>query len=64
MQQDFLVAPYDAIHVGAAAPTLPQALVDQVSLDLYLVYSVTVLTRVLWVLAEQPRKDVYPCWDI
>ncbi|KAJ9107278.1 hypothetical protein QFC21_000725 [Naganishia friedmannii] len=22
-------APYDAIHVGAAAPTLPQALVDQ-----------------------------------
>ncbi|THH00859.1 hypothetical protein EW026_g1725 [Hermanssonia centrifuga] len=24
-------APYDAIHVGAAAPTLPQALVDQLA---------------------------------
>lgn len=23
------LGPYDAIHVGAAAPTLPQALVDQ-----------------------------------
>jgi protein-L-isoaspartate(D-aspartate) O-methyltransferase len=25
-------APYDAIHVGAAAPTLPQALVDQLAI--------------------------------
>lgn len=24
-------APYNAIHVGAAAPTLPQALVDQLA---------------------------------
>lgn len=26
-----MVAPFDAIHVGAAAPTLPQALVDQLA---------------------------------
>ena len=26
-----LLGPYDAIHVGAAAPTLPAALVDQLA---------------------------------
>jgi len=26
-----LTGPFDAIHVGAAAPTLPQALVDQLA---------------------------------
>ena len=25
------VGPYDAIHVGAAAPTLPQPLIDQLA---------------------------------
>ena len=25
------VGPYDAIHVGAAAPTMPQALIDQLN---------------------------------
>lgn len=27
------LGPYDAIHVGAAAPTLPQALVDQLKVS-------------------------------
>jgi protein-L-isoaspartate(D-aspartate) O-methyltransferase len=26
-----VIGPYDAIHVGAAAPTLPKALVDQLA---------------------------------
>lgn len=26
-----MIAPFDAIHVGAAAPTLPQALIDQLA---------------------------------
>ena len=28
---DIFVGPYDAIHVGAAAPTLPQPLIDQLA---------------------------------
>lgn len=30
------LGPYDAIHVGAAAPTLPQALVDQLKVGVKL----------------------------
>ena len=26
-----IIAPYDAIHVGAAAPTVPQELIDQLA---------------------------------
>ena len=33
-------APYDVIHVGAAAPTLPEALTDQLAPDGILVIPV------------------------
>lgn len=33
------LGPYDAIHVGAAAPTLPQDLVDQLKVSFILFYS-------------------------
>lgn len=28
------LAPYNAIHVGAAAPTIPEALIDQLKVDI------------------------------
>lgn len=35
------MGPYDAIHVGAAAPVLPQALVDQLKVFLFDYFSKT-----------------------
>lgn len=31
LDDEFISAPYDVIHVGAAAPTVPQALIDQLA---------------------------------
>ncbi|KAI6148835.1 protein-L-isoaspartate O-methyltransferase [Pisolithus tinctorius] len=41
-------APYDAIHVGAAAPTLPQALIDQLKAPGKMFIPVGVYSQSIW----------------
>ncbi|KAI6108589.1 protein-L-isoaspartate O-methyltransferase [Pisolithus croceorrhizus] len=41
-------APYDAIHVGAAAPTLPQALVDQLNAPGKMFIPVGIYSQSIW----------------
>ncbi|KIK22045.1 hypothetical protein PISMIDRAFT_530084 [Pisolithus microcarpus 441] len=41
-------APYDAIHVGAAAPTLPQALIDQLNAPGKMFIPVGIYSQSIW----------------
>ena len=53
-----MVAPYDAIHVGAASPSLPQALIDQLKAPGKMFIPVGVYSQAIWEVEKTATGEV------